>query len=194
MTEREITAARGREPRSFVIEDDFGDKHEWSIVAFPGDVAIDLETEIAQFVAEGFKTWGGGGMSSGLKGIAELLQRKGGATYCKRLLEHATRDGQPIGYDTSSGQAGEVADAVFAEAFQANVGELHEAVYRVLEVNYGGFFSRRLRGFFEGQFPRLLGAALKFAEPLESIGQSGTSSPTATAPSAISGATGATET
>lgn len=151
------------------IADDHGTEHAYVIVPYGGEMATDLHIEILELIGSAIDQTHG--LSSGIRGVAELIARKGGSKFVRRILDGVTRDGIAIGGTSDQ------ALAAYDQAYQANLGEVYAAVAAVIEVNYGPFFKRRVRGWFEEQLPTLMAEFSDFIGTLPMPASTGASGP-----------------
>lgn len=144
--------------RSTVLDDDGGEKHEYSIFLYPASHGFDLMLRIGYsfvpLLALIFddKTSGdldkvvGGDLdtldveptsaSEAASKLIERLQQLGGAQFIREQVFHGvTRDGQRLGGPMVKSDA-------FNKAFRGNYGELFAAALWVLGENFGGTVAR----------------------------------------------------
>lgn len=137
-----------REPVTHVIDDDFGEPHEYSVTMHPAGASLRLMRKLAKLIggpsARGFEGLVGGGslagaltgdVSGGVNGIgdaverfADLLAEHGDEAIFKEILQHTTRDGISV-------------PAHFDRIYQGSLLELFQALTFALKVNYGPLFA-----------------------------------------------------
>ena len=162
--------SRKTQAKNITIKDDDGGSHEYLIIPYGGEMACDMHIEILELIGSAIDQTSG--LSSGIRGISELIARKGGSKFVRSMLTGVTRDGVAIGGE------GDAALAAFSQTYQANMGELYAALAATLEVNYGAFFKRRVRTWLEGHLPTLITQFSDFIETLPiDTGLTGVSGP-----------------
>lgn len=126
-----------------IIDSDSGDRHEYTCVPFGASESIDLAPTIMMAAGDIFGKIAGDSplegiedsevttedLAAGLSALAEHLQKAGGSQFLKQLLKFTTRkneDGKEESCVTR-----------FDEIYQANFGELMQAIWFVLDVNFG---------------------------------------------------------